>query len=208
MARARVENPSSARSTSAASGSRSRANARSSEPSASRFRRIRIRPIRSSPRVQRCTIGRSPTPSRSGSKSRTNAAGSGPSTAHTDSIDAITEATRPNARPAAMKPTTSRSSAREYRRTIWIGSSADSGWLNDEYSRSSATFKLTGGLRPAGPPIAVARGAPSPHSAPAGRARWPGFRLSCAGGLGPAGPFHQNLVTGVPAWHSGQFATG
>jgi hypothetical protein len=31
-------------------------------------------------------------------------------------------------------------------------------------------LRLTGGLRPAGPPIAVARGGPLPRSAPAGRA--------------------------------------
>jgi len=43
------------------------------------------------------------------------------------SIDCSTLATRPNASDAAQNPTTSLSSFRSKRRTIWIGSAAESG---------------------------------------------------------------------------------
>ena len=82
-----------------------------------------ISATRSSPRVQRCT---------SGANARRVARGieaadvlrraTGPSTASTRSIDCSTLATRPNASAAAQNPTTSRSRASEYRRTISIGS--------------------------------------------------------------------------------------
>ena len=52
---------------------------------------------KSSPRVQRCTSGRSGAPSLAGSKRRTNRAGAGPSTWQIASTDAMTDATRPNA---------------------------------------------------------------------------------------------------------------
>jgi hypothetical protein len=51
-------------------------------------------------------------------------------TASTRPIDCSTLDTRPNASAAATKPTISRSSAREKRLTIWIGSAAESAWLN------------------------------------------------------------------------------
>ncbi len=53
-------------------------------------------------------------------------------------------------------------------------------------SIDSMTHSLTGGLRPAGPPSAVARGAPSPHSAPAGA---PAARYAIVtGGFAPPAP--------------------
>ena len=60
------------------------------------------RPRGRSPRVQRCTRDAAAALSRAGSNSRTNAAGAGPITAHIASMDAMTDATRPNASPAAM----------------------------------------------------------------------------------------------------------
>ena len=87
---------------------------RSIEPDSRSIRcRMSIKADRSRPRTHRCTRGASRTPCVAGSKSRTNAAGRGPMTAINDSIDCSTLATRPNARPAAQKPTTSRSSGAE-----------------------------------------------------------------------------------------------
>ena len=81
------------------------------------------------PRIHRCTNSRNGSRSRDGEKSRTNCAGEPPITATTRSTECITLLTRPNARPAAMNATISRSSLAVNRRTIWIGSVAESAWL-------------------------------------------------------------------------------
>lgn len=67
--------------------------------------------------------------SRAGSKFRTYAAGEGPMAFTTRSIDAMMLDTRPKASPAAMNATTSRSSFLVKRRTIWMGSVAESATL-------------------------------------------------------------------------------
>src|SRR5689334_11127431 len=96
---------------------------------------------RSSPRVQRWMSGLSAGPSRRGLNARTNEAGDGPSTFINRSIDCNTPATRPNASAAAQKPATSRSAGAWYRRTIWMGSAAESAKLKDSYCASSRAFR-------------------------------------------------------------------
>ena len=75
----------------------------------------------SRPRVQRCTRPSNAPPSRCGSNRRTNSAGWAPTIAISRSIVCRTLATRPNASDEAKNATTSRSSGRSKRRTIWIG---------------------------------------------------------------------------------------
>src|SRR6188508_941573 len=56
----------------------------------------------------------------------------------------MTLVTRPNASALAQNATTSRSSARSKRRTMWIGSVAESGWLKLAYSASSLSVSGIG----------------------------------------------------------------
>ena len=58
------------------------------------------------------------------------------------SIERMTLATRPKASAAAQKATTSRSSGRLKRLTIWMGSAAESGKLKSAYSRSSVGLRI------------------------------------------------------------------